>query len=72
MNLPEEEKAFLCELVKVSRQKTHHIEWVDRDGTERITTMTIAEHARVNKLAHGLGVSKGEVLRQAAHIPVKK
>jgi hypothetical protein len=26
----------------------------------------------VNKVAHGLKISKSEVLRQAAHVPVKK
>jgi hypothetical protein len=71
-NLPEDELPFLTDLVKTSRQKPHHVEWVDRDGTERVTVLTPAEAARVNKLAHSLKVAKSEVLRLAAHVPVKK
>ncbi|MCS6245047.1 MAG: hypothetical protein H2172_14495 [Opitutus sp.] len=72
LTLPEDELTFLTDLVKTSRQKPHHVEWVDRDGTERVTVLTPAEAVRVNKVAHGLKISKGEVLRQAAHVPVKK
>jgi hypothetical protein len=72
LTLPEDELTFLTDLVKTSRQKPHHVDWVDRDGTERVTVLTPAEAVRVNKVAHGLKISKGEVLRQAAHVPVKK
>lgn len=72
INLPEDELTFLRDLVKASRQKPHRVDWVDRDGTERTTVLAPAEAARLNQLAHGLKISKVEVLRQAAHIPVKK
>jgi hypothetical protein len=72
MNLPEEEQGFLRDLVKASRQKSHHVNWVDRDGTHRLTTLTQAEAIRLNTIASRLGTSKNEVLRQAAHIPNKK
>jgi hypothetical protein len=45
---------------------------VDRDGTDRQTVLNPAEAVRLNAIAHRLGVSKNEVLRQAAHIPVAK
>ena len=72
MNLPEEEQGFLRDLVKASRQKSHHVNWVDRDGTNRLTTLTPADATRLNTIASRLGTSKNEVLRQAAHIPNKK
>ena len=72
LNLPETDLTFLCDLVKTSRQKPHHVQWIDRDGTERTTVLTPAEAAQLNKLAHSLKISKTETLRQAAHIPVKK
>jgi hypothetical protein len=72
MNLPETELTFLRELVKGSRQRLHHVKWKDRDGSERITTLSAADAVRLNTLAHQLGISKAEVLRQAAHIPVAK
>lgn len=72
MDLPEDEQAFLRDLVKAARQKIHHVKWVDRDGSERQTTLTAAEAARLNALAHRLHLSKPELLRQAAHIPVVK
>ena len=72
LTLPEDELSFLTDLVKTSRQKPHHVEWVDRDGTERVTVLSPAEAVRVNKVAHALKISKSEVLRQAAHVPVKK
>jgi hypothetical protein len=71
-NLPEGELTFLCDLVKTARQKPHRVDWVDRDGTERSTVLSPADAARLNKLAHGLKISKSEAMRQAAHIPVKK
>ena len=70
MEIPEDEPAFLRELVKASRQKVHHVKWIDRDGTERVTSLTQAEAVRLNTIAHRLKVSKSEVLRQAAHVPV--
>ena len=72
MNLPDDEHAFLRELVKASRQKIHHVDWIDRDGTARQTALTQAEVVRLNTIAQRLKVSKSEVLRQAAHIPVAK
>ena len=72
MDLPDDEKAFVRDLVKVSRQKIHIVKWVDRDGTARQTTLTQAEAVRLNTIASRLGTSKSEVLRQAAHIPVAK
>ena len=72
MNLPDDEHAFLRDLVKASRQKVHHLTWVDRDGTPRQTALTQAEAARLNAIAQRLKVSKSDVLRQAAHIPVAK
>jgi hypothetical protein len=70
MNLPEDEQAFLRDLVKTSRQKIHHVKWVDRDGTERQTTLNQPEVVRLNTIAGRLKISKSEVLRQAAHVPV--
>ncbi len=72
MNLPDDEHAFLKELVKASRQKPHHVTWTDRDGTERRTTLTQPEVVRLNAIAQRLKISKSNVLRQAAHIPVAK
>jgi hypothetical protein len=71
MDLPDEQ-TFLRELIKTSRQKQHHVKWIDRDGSERVTTLTQAEAARLNALAHRAGVSKSELLRQTAHNPVAK
>jgi hypothetical protein len=72
INLPPDDLSFLTDLVKTSRQKPHRVDWVDRDGTERSTTLSPADAARLNQLAHGLKISKAEALRQAAHIPVKR
>ena len=72
MDLPADEQAFLRDLVKASRQKNVHVEWTDRDGTKRLTTLTSPEAVRLNTLARQLGISKSELLRQAAHIPVAK
>jgi hypothetical protein len=72
MNLSPEEMTFVRDLVKASRQRIHHVKWTDRDGTERLTALNAAEAAQVNQLAHRLGVAKGELLRQAAHIPNAK
>jgi len=72
MNLPDDEQAFLRDLVKASRQKPHLVTWTDRDGTERQTVLTQAEVVRLNTIAHRLKISKSELLRQAAHVPVAK
>lgn len=72
MELPEDEQAFLRDLVKVSRQKIHLVSWVDRDGTARQTVLNQPETVRLNTIAHRLHVSKSDLMRQAAHIPVTK
>jgi hypothetical protein len=72
MDLPDDEQAFLRDLVKASRQKIHHVKWIDRDGSERQTSLTPAEATRLNALAHRLHLSKAELLRQAAHVLVTK
>ena len=72
MDTPADEQTFLSDLVKASRQKHHHVAWVDRDGTERQTVLNQAEVARLNTIASRMGVSKGEVLRRAAHVPVQR
>ena len=71
MDLPDDQ-TFLRELIKTSRQKQHHVKWIDRDGSERVTTFTSAEATRLNTLAQHAGVSKSELLRRAAHVPVAK
>ncbi|MEY4940461.1 MAG: hypothetical protein RIQ93_2196 [Verrucomicrobiota bacterium] len=72
MDLPEDELSFLRDLVKTSRQKIHHVKWVDRDGAERLTVLNQIEVVRLNKLAQRLNTSKSETLRQAAHIPTQR
>ena len=72
MEFPDDEQIFLRDLVKLSRQKLHHVKWVDRDGVERQTPLSQPEIVRLNTIASRLGVSKSEVLRRAAHIPVEK
>ena len=72
MDFPEDEQSFLRDLVKTSRQKIHVVEWVDRDGTARKTVLNQAEIVKLNTIAARLKISKHEVLRQAAHIPVAK
>jgi hypothetical protein len=72
MDIPEDEQAFLGGLVKVSRQKLHHVKWVDRDGVDRQTALSQPEVVRLNTIAGRLGVSKSEVLRRAAHVPVSR
>ena len=72
MNLPDDEQAFLRDLVKASRQKLHLVKWTDRDGSERQTALTQIEATRLNLIAHRLGLSKPELMRRAAHIPVAK
>jgi hypothetical protein len=68
---PADEAQFLRDLVKSSRQRIIHVTWTDRDGTERLTVLSQADSARLNAIAQARKVSKSEVLRQAAHIPVQ-
>ena len=72
MDTTDDEPTFLRDLVKVARQKPHHVEWVDRDGSKRHTLLAAAELSRLEAIAHRRKVSLGEVLRQAAHTPVEK
>ncbi|MEI6861439.1 MAG: hypothetical protein WCL04_04220 [Verrucomicrobiota bacterium] len=72
MDLPDDEKSFLKDVVKASRQRPHLVTWRDRDGSERHTALSPIEVMRINQIAQRLKISKAEVLRQAAHIPVSK
>jgi len=72
MDLPDDEQLFLRDLVKASRQKIHVVKWVDRDGTDRQTVLSQTEVVKLNTIASKLKISKNELLRQAAHIPVAK
>ena len=72
MDFPEDEQIFLRDLVKASRQKIRFVKWTDRDGTDRQTALTQAEDARLNSIAQRLKISKTELMRQAAHLPVAK
>ena len=69
---PDDEQIFLRDLVKASRQKIHHVKWIDRDGTARQTPLSQPEVVRLNTIASRMGISKSEVLRRAAHVPVEK
>jgi hypothetical protein len=72
MDLPDDEQAFLRDLVKASRQKIHAVKWIDRDGTDRQTVLSQPEAVRLNTIASRLKISNKELLRQAAHVPVPK
>lgn len=72
MDLPEAEQDFLRALVKASRQRSRHVRWVDRDGSERITTLSETDSVRLNALARQLGVGNEAVMRQAAHLPAAR
>ena len=72
MDLPDDEKTFLRDLIKASRQKIHSVKWTDRDGSKRQTVLSPPEIVRLNTMASRLRISKEELLRQAAHIPVPK
>jgi hypothetical protein len=72
MDLPDDQQTFLRDLVKSSRQRTYHVKWVDRDGTARMTALTKPEVVQLNSIASRLGISKEELMRQAAHIPVAR
>ncbi|MBL9201393.1 MAG: hypothetical protein JNL39_12855 [Opitutaceae bacterium] len=69
MNLDPEEMTFARDLVKASRQRIHHVKWVDRDGTARVTALNAGEWERLNRLAGRFRVGPAEVLRQVAYIP---
>jgi hypothetical protein len=69
MNLPAADQDFLRDLVKMSRQRPVAVRWVDRDGTDRVTTLSPADAARIDVLARQLGVSRDALLRKAAHLP---
>jgi hypothetical protein len=68
---PVDDAQFLRDLVKSSRQRTIHLKWTDRDGTDRLTVLTANEATRLETIARERRISKSEVLRQAAHIPVQ-
>lgn len=67
--LPPPDLDFLRALVKTARQRPHHVRWVDRDGSARITTLSDADARHVNELARQLGVSPEVLLRRAAELP---
>ena len=69
MNLPDDELAFLRDLVKATRQRRQVVSWVDRDGTRRQTALTEAEATRLKRLAHAEGLAGAELLRRIAFIP---
>jgi hypothetical protein len=70
-NPPLDDATFLKDLVKTSRQRAAFVNWVDRDGSARVTVLTGAESARLEKISREHRISKSDVLRQAAHVPVK-
>jgi uncharacterized protein YciI len=72
VDTPDSDDDFLRSLVKTSRQRPHHVKWVDRDGAERTTVLSGPESARLAAIAGRSGTSKVEVLRRAAHIPVDR
>ena len=72
MNLPEADQDFLRDLVKVTRQRARHVRWVDRDGSERLTTLNEADGMRLNALARQLGVGTQAIMQQAAHLPAAR
>lgn len=69
MQLPSADTDFLRALVKTARQRPHHVRWVDRDGTARVTTLSPEDARRLNELAHQLGLAKDALLRRAAELP---
>lgn len=72
MHLSEEEDVFLRALVKSARQKPQLIQWTDRDGSERHTTLSLLETTRLDTIARRLGCSRVELLRRIAHVPISK
>lgn len=71
MNLSDADQDFLRDLIKTARQRPHHVRWIDRDGVERMTTLSPADATRLNALAHELHLTKDALLRQATHLPAK-
>ncbi len=71
LDLPDIDQLFLRDLVKSSRHRHHHVKWTDRDGTARLTVLAALDAVRLNALAHGLRLSKVELLEKAAHLPAK-
>jgi hypothetical protein len=69
VHLPPPDVDFLRALVKTARQRPHHVRWVDRDGTARVTTLSPEDARRVNELAHQLSLSNDALLRLAAELP---
>lgn len=69
MNIEPGQLAFLREVVKASRQRTHHVTWVDRDGTSRLSALNSLEFGQVREAATAHKISPAEMLRQVAHIP---
>lgn len=72
MELSADDNVFLRALVKASRQRTIHLKWIDRDGTPRLTALTLAEATRVNALARAHGLGAEAFLREAAHLATPK
>ena len=72
MNLSDADQDFLRDLVKTARQRPHHVRWTDRDGVERVTTLSPADAARLNTLAHEQHLTKDALLRQATFLPAKQ
>jgi hypothetical protein len=72
VNLPEADQDFLRDLVKAARQRPQHVRWLDRDGSERITTLSLADASRLNGLARQLGLGREALLRDAAHLKAKR
>jgi hypothetical protein len=72
MDLAEDEKVFLKDLLKTARQRPHLVAWTDRDGTGRHTVLSPPEATRLNQIAQRLKVSKAEALRQATHLPTTR
>ena len=69
MNLPSADQDFLRALVKTARQRPQHVRWVDRDGTARLTTLSLEDAKRIDDLARRLGLAKDALLRRAAELP---
>jgi hypothetical protein len=69
MDFPTTDLDFLRTLVKTARQRPHHVRWIDRDGTARVTTLSAEDAKRVNELARQLGVAPDVLLRRAAELP---
>jgi hypothetical protein len=72
IEIPADASDFLGSLVKGSRQKPHHVKWVDRDGTPRVTVLSQADAVRLNAVAGRMRVSREALLRCASHVPVTR